>query len=123
MQKQTHHQRTMSTRIPTWLRYSALLCLLLLSVGSVAQVCHSHNETPLSSHGKLHDTQVDCQLCVAMHSLLVVPSHQAPVPVGSTLLLSVSYQQIHRIFLWRAALASRPPPATASLITVVQEIV
>lgn len=81
---------------------TALLCLAVLAMLSVAQVTHTH---PVS-----HDAD-HCVLCVVLHSaapvaaaaaLITLIEFTAPVPAFRTV-------QVSRV--WHAQLFNRPPPA------------
>ncbi|MBS1816076.1 MAG: hypothetical protein JSS87_14485 [Acidobacteria bacterium] len=106
--KQSRH----TAALPLWLRICVCACLLLFTVGAIAQATHVHDDLLLHSSSKQHhSTQNDCQLCTAMHALLIAKTHIAPLPVAFTRCFAVHTSEIARSFLWRFQLASRPPPA------------
>jgi hypothetical protein len=100
-------------RRPIWLRFVALLCVLVVCVMSTAQVCHTHSELSLLKGPSQQNSPASddhCPLCVAMHSALPVSLHIAPVPMLQMQALDSVAADAERIFRWRFELASRPPP-------------
>ena len=107
-----HKQSRSTSALPLWLRVCVCACLLLFTVGAVAQVTHVHDDLLLHSTGKQHhSTQNDCQLCTAMHAMVIAKTQTALLPVAFTRCFAVHTSEIARSFLWRFELASRPPPA------------
>jgi hypothetical protein len=101
---------------PFRLRWLTLLSVLLITVMSTVQVCHSHDlgPQPAGSHQSLPDSGADhCPLCVAMHSAMPSTPQTAPEPVLLIQTLDSVAANTQRIFRWRFQLASRPPPADA----------
>jgi len=96
---------------PAWLRWISVLCLLLVCVMSTVQVCHTHDlltrtkDSQQSQQGPDH-----CPLCVAMHSAMPATLQAAPEPVLHVQALDSAAAETQRIFQWRFAQASRPPP-------------
>ena len=101
-------------RRPIWLRFVAILCILVVCVMSTAQVCHTHSDLSLLKRGPAKNVPAPedhCPLCVAMHSALPVSLHIAPEPMLQIHALDSVAADAERIFRWRFELASRPPPA------------
>lgn len=98
---------------PFWLRFIAVLCVLVVTIMSTAQVSHTHAELSALKQGPNHNTPTDdhCPLCVAMHSALAAPQHFAPEPTLSMQRLDSVAAEAERLFRWRFEMASRPPPA------------
>jgi hypothetical protein len=99
---------------PTWLRVLALVCVLVVTVMSTAQVSHTHAEFSALKQSNSHRTPAPddhCPLCVAMHSALAVPQNFAPEPMIEMQRLDSVAAEALRIFRWRFEMASRPPPA------------
>ncbi len=100
---------------PIWLRVLALVCVLVVTVMSTAQVSHTHAEfSALKQQNQNHNSPAPddhCPLCVAMHSALAVPQHFAPEPTIEIQRLDSVAAETARIFRWRFEMASRPPPA------------
>ncbi len=103
---------------PLWLRLIAIACVLVVSVMSIVQVCHTHPEFSLSkqnSHNNGPVPEDHCPLCVAMHSTLPVALHITPEPMLYIQTLDSVAADAERIFRWRFELASRPPPADQNM--------
>jgi hypothetical protein len=104
-----HEQR------PMWLRVLALVCVLVVTIMSTAQVAHTHAEfSALKQQNSNHNSPAPddhCPLCVAMHSALAAPQQFAPEPTLSMQRLDSVASEAERIFRWRFEMASRPPPA------------
>jgi hypothetical protein len=102
-------------RRPLWLQMLALVCLLVVTVMSTAQVSHTHAEfSALKQQNQNHNSPAPddhCPLCVAMHSALAVPQEFAPEPMLEMQRLDSVAAEALRIFRWRFEMASRPPPA------------
>jgi hypothetical protein len=100
---------------PTWIRVLALLCVLVVTIMSTAQVAHTHAEfSALKQQNSNHNGPAPddhCPLCVAMHSALAAPQSFAPEPTISVQRLDSVAAEAERLFRWRFELASRPPPA------------
>jgi hypothetical protein len=105
---------------PTWLRFVAMVCVLMLYVASTAQVCHMHgqpgkdSQSSRDSRDSKQAVPDNCPLCVAMHSALPAAGHSAPEPlqqVQVALLRAVQMQQMQR---WSYEWFSRPPPVLSS---------
>jgi hypothetical protein len=99
-----------------WLRVLALVCVLVVTVMSTAQVSHTHAEfSALKQQNPNHNSPPapddHCPLCVAMHSALAVPQHFGPEPILEIQRLDSVAAEAARIFRWRFEMASRPPPA------------
>jgi hypothetical protein len=97
-----------------WLRVLALVCVLVVTVMSTAQVSHTHAEFSALKQSNSHHTPAPddhCPLCVAMHSALAVPQNFAPEPMIEMQRLDSVAAEALRIFRWRFEMASRPPPA------------
>jgi hypothetical protein len=112
MVRQSHRTRTHGTA-STWLRLSALLCLLVFLFGATGQTLHVHTG-PATGPG--HALQASgnsadlCPLCVSMHSARAAAQQAAPNR-GSVMSQQVmAAEGIARSFRWRFCLASRPPP-------------
>jgi hypothetical protein len=111
---QTFFQLGLREHRPTWLRVLAVLCLLVVTVMSTAQVSHTHAEFSALKQQNSHNTPAPddhCPLCVAMHSALAAPQHFAPEPTLEMQRLDSVAAEAERIFRWRFEMASRPPPA------------
>jgi hypothetical protein len=102
-----------------WLRFAALLCVLMVGVAGIAQAAHIHGDwlpssaTQVAAHTSLSPALSEdaCPLCVAMHSALPVTGF-AVLVVGLLLeinLLLASTRKPHS--LWYFAAFSRPPPS------------
>ncbi|MDE1176629.1 MAG: hypothetical protein PW789_08470 [Edaphobacter sp.] len=104
---------------PMWLRVLALVCVLVVTVMSTAQVAHTHAEfSALKQQNPKHNgpsPDDHCPLCVAMHSALAAPQHFTPEPTLSIQRLDSVAVEAERIFRWRFEMASRPPPAQDSI--------
>ena len=99
---------------PMWLRVLAVVCLLVVTVMSTAQVSHTHAEFSALKQSPNHNSPAPddhCPLCVAMHSALAEPHHFAPEPTLSVQRLDFVAAEAERLFRWRFEMASRPPPA------------
>ena len=103
---------------PFWLRLLAVLCLVVVTIMSTAQVSHAHAElSPLKQQGPKHNAPTPddhCPLCVAMHSALAATQEYAPEPTLSMQRLDSVANEAERSFRWRFEMASRPPPAQDS---------
>jgi hypothetical protein len=112
--QQIFHVGTRETK-PMWLRLLALVCILVVSIMSTAQVAHTHAEfSALKQQKSNHNSPAPddhCPLCVAMHSALAAPQNFAPEPTLSIQRLDSVAAEAERLFRWRFELASRPPPA------------
>jgi hypothetical protein len=100
-------------RRPPWLRFVALLGILVVCVMSTAQACHMHSDLSLLKQNSSKNVPAPddhCPLCVAMHSALPVSLHVAPEPILQMQALDSVAADAERIFRWRFELASRPPP-------------
>lgn len=117
MPRKTQRERG-SAPLPLRLRVAALLCVLLVSVAGIAQAAHIHGDllpklaTQVGAHVALNGPagELDCPLCIAMHSALPVAGFAALVAgllLDSTLLLASSRKPRT---LWYFAAFSRPPP-------------
>jgi len=100
---------------PAWLRWMSVLCLLLVCVMSTAQVCHTHELLPQTKDSQQNQQGPNqgpdhCPLCVAMHSAMPATQQTAPEPVLHVQALDSAAAESRRIFQWRFAQASRPPP-------------
>ena len=98
---------------PMWLRVLAVVCVLVVTLMSTAQVSHAHSDFSASKQNPNHNSPSTdhCPLCVAMHSALAVSQHFAPEPTLSIQRLDSVAAETARIFRWRFEMASRPPPA------------
>jgi len=100
---------------PTWLKVLALVCLLVVTIMSTAQVSHTHAEfSALKQQNSSHNPPAPddhCPLCVAMHSALAASQYFAPEPTLQMQRLDSVAAEAVRIFRWRFEMASRPPPA------------
>lgn len=99
---------------PLWLRVLALVCLLVVTIMSTAQVSHRHAEFSALKQQNSHSTPAPddhCPLCVAMHSALAAPQYFAPEPILQIQRLDSVAAEAARLFRWRFQMASRPPPA------------
>ena len=96
-----------------WSRLLACVFLLLLAVMSTAQVCHTHADLVTKQGSRQGDTTPEdhCPLCVAMHTALPASIQVAPELLGSVRVLDSVAADAERMFRWRFAMASRPPPA------------
>jgi len=112
---QTFLQPGKRHRRSAWLRLTALLGVLLVSLMSTVQASHHHPTTPShqrsSRNGPQHGDQ--CPLCMALHSALPVSTH-APEPVLRFQVLDIAAATTGRAFQWRFEMASRPPPVPAN---------
>jgi len=98
---------------PMWLRVLAVVCLLVVTIMSTAQVSHTHAEFSALKQSPNHNSPAPddhCPLCVAMHSALAAPQHFAPEPALSVQRLDSVAAEAERLFRWRFEMASRPPP-------------
>jgi hypothetical protein len=96
-----------------WLRVLAVVCLLVVTIMSTAQVSHTHAEFSALKQSPNHNSPAPddhCPLCVAMHSALAAPQHFAPEPALSVQRLDSVAAEAERLFRWRFEMASRPPP-------------
>jgi hypothetical protein len=100
-------------RRPILLQVLAIVCLLVVTVMSTAQVSHTHAEFSALKQGHHNSPAPDdhCPLCVAMHSALAVPQEFAPEPILEMQRLDSVAAEALRLFRWRFEMASRPPPA------------
>jgi hypothetical protein len=90
----------------------SVLCLLLVCVMSTAQVCHTHDLIPQTKDSQQNQQGPDhCPLCIAMHSAMPATLQTVPEPVLHVQTLDSVAAESRRIFQWRFAQASRPPPA------------
>ena len=100
---------------PMWLRVLAVVCVLVVTIMSTAQVAHTHAEfSALKQQNSNHNGPAPddhCPLCVAMHSALAAPQSFAPEPMLSIQRLDSVAAEAERLFRWRFEMASRPPPA------------
>ena len=103
---------------PFWLRLLAVLCLVVVTIMSTAQVSHAHAGLfPLKQQSPKHNAPTPddhCPLCVAMHSALAATQEYAPEPTLSMQRLDSVANEAERSFRWRFEMASRPPPAQDS---------
>ena len=107
-------QLGLSERRPIWLKVLALVCVLVVSIMSTAQVSHTHAEFSALKQNSSHNAPAPddhCPLCVAMHSALAAPQYFAPEPMLQMQRLDSVAAEAARIFRWRFEMASRPPPA------------
>ena len=98
---------------PTWFRWVAVVCVLMVCVMSTVQAFHTHDARSYSKQDSRQNrpTPEDhCPLCVAMHSALATPQHFTPEPTLSIQRLDSVAAEAERIFRWRFEMASRPPP-------------
>lgn len=104
---------------PLWLRFAALLCVLLVGVAGIAQAAHIHGEllpssaVKVAAHTALSPTLAEdaCPLCVAMHSALPVAGF-AVLMVGLLLEINLLLASSRKPrSLWYFAAFSRPPPS------------
>ncbi len=95
----------------TWMRWVAVLCMLLIMVASTVELCHTHPDAvkPLQKQGQTAPTD-HCPLCVAMHSALPTALQVAPEPVMMVGTVQGPAIDTRRRLLWAHGLASRPPP-------------
>ena len=101
-------------RRPLWLQVLAIVCLLVVTVMSTAQVSHTHAEFSALKQNSKHNSPAPddhCPLCVAMHSALAAPQYFAPEPTLQIQRLDSVAAEAARLFRWRFQMASRPPPA------------
>ena|GEM_PF-2950492 len=107
-------RQTTKRSVPIWFSAFVFLCLSLLVVGSVAQVCHTHSELtgtlPFGSQSSHQTTPENCPLCTIMHSVLHVAETSVISHVEPTSRAVEHYTPTIPSFLWRADLACRPPP-------------
>jgi len=111
----TYFQREWSPERPTWLRFLAVVCILLVCVMSTVQVAHTHTETVPLKQIPGHNTPAPddhCPLCVAIHSSALPVSAHAPEPIIEVHTLDSIAAEAQRFFRWRFQLAIRPPPST-----------
>ena len=95
---------------PLWLRWSAILCLLLFVLVSTAQVCHTHQDLNAPGQHSKSPAPDHCPLCVAMHSALPSALHNAQQPflhIQSFTAAAQNYRPAARFSLHTAI---RPPP-------------
>ena len=118
MTKRLHRRATDPTH-PFWLRGLALVCLLLVTVASSAQVAHIHGQW--LPHDKAQvSTTVDasqlpggeerCPLCVAMHSAMPATVSLQPVQLMLVACLLTTVEEHGHDAHWHFAMFSRPPP-------------
>lgn len=97
------------------LRWLTTLGILLLTVMSTVQACHTHDLVPQAAGSHQGIPGPDhCPLCVAMHSALPATLQSAPEPVLHVQELDSVAADAERIFRWRFELACRPPPVDAT---------
>lgn len=99
----------------SWMRWIAVLCMLLMMVASTVEVCHSHPDPVKQSKGQQSAPTDHCPLCVAMHSALPATLHVAPEPVMMVGTVAGAAIDTRRRLLWAHGLSSRPPPANHTI--------
>lgn len=71
---QSNPQREKKTEKPAaWMRWIALVCILMVGFMSAAQACHTHAEASSlrqSSHQNQPSPEDHCLVCVAMHTAI-----------------------------------------------------
>jgi hypothetical protein len=100
-------------RKPIWLRLIAMLCVLLISIASTAEVCHSHPDLSSASKNSQRNAPAPdhCPLCVAMHTALPATAQTSPDPVLQVQMIVPRTVALQRALRWSYELFSRPPPA------------
>ncbi|MBS1798274.1 MAG: hypothetical protein JSS95_00465 [Acidobacteria bacterium] len=108
-------QLGLRTHRPMWLRVLAVVCVLVVTLMSTAQVSHAHTDFSVTKQNSNHNnpTTDHCPLCVAMHSALAISQQYAPEPTLSIQRLDSVAAEAARIFHWRFEMASRPPPVAS----------
>ena len=88
-----------------------MMCVLLLGVGSTAQVCHSHDDgSALTKSSPVNVPTDHCPLCLAMHTALPAVGPSAPLLVRDIEELAKETSEDRRTDLWNVSLFGRPPP-------------
>jgi hypothetical protein len=107
-----------------WMRALAAVCVLVIALASSAQAVHVHGQflpRNAAQVGTAPDAsqvpggEINCPLCVAMHSALPAAMVSAPLPavvVGST---EATWTDRIADAPWHFAMFSRPPPAVGKL--------
>ena len=102
------------------MRTLAIVCVLVIGLASSAQEVHIHGQflpdnavkagTQLDA-SQLPGGEINCPLCVAMHSAL--PSAIGSVPLQAVVVESREATSTDRVAAepWHFAMFSRPPPA------------
>ncbi|MGO4210182.1 hypothetical protein AB4Y89_08715 [Terriglobus sp. 2YAB30_2] len=99
----------------TWMRWVAVLCMLLIMVASTVELCHTHPDLVKQSRDQRQSAPTDhCPLCVAMHSALPSSLHVAPEAVEQVGTVQGPAIDTRRRLLWAHGLASRPPPSVTT---------
>lgn len=89
-----------STPPLAWRRWTAIACILLLSLAATIQVAHSHADTRAAEH---------CQICFAIHSAL--PAEAVATQVVFTRTQEPPAELIHAVRprIWISPFANGPP--------------
>ncbi|WP_263415406.1 hypothetical protein [Terriglobus albidus] len=100
----------------TWMRWVAVLCMLLIMVASTVELCHTHPDSVQQTRDQRQSGPTDhCPLCVAMHSALPTSLHVTPEPVMQVGTVQGPAIDTRRRLLWAHGLASRPPPSVTTI--------
>ena len=105
-----YRRQQMDARAKQWRLILGLLCIVLVISGVTVSLAHGHEQESVS--------HADCGLCAAAHVAVQLSAAPALVPVAQVFTRVEIYIPAARPRnLSRFALFTRPPPATAHLLS------